>query len=98
MLTVALMILGEVDPGAVVDKLSTGTVAQVLAVIVVAQFIVIGLVVRQYLGEVAGRREDQKEHHAETVGMLTSVVQLNVKTNDAFDVLEDAIELAEKRS
>lgn len=89
----------QLDAG-VTDKLATGTVQAVLAVIVVALAGVCFYLFRAWREEVQGRREDANVHHAETVGMLTSVVKLNEKMNDGFDVLEDAIDqvLKEERA
>lgn len=82
------------------DKLSKGTVEYVLAFAVVVLLGVCAYLFKALMDAKAEQRADQKEHHGETIGMLTSVVQLNSKMNEGFDVLEQAVEqlLQERRT
>ncbi len=77
----------------VADKLANGTVAYVLAVVAVVEAAIV-----IYLFKAL--QDIQRERHAETIEVLTSVVTLNVKMTEGQDVLKDAIELftEEKRS
>lgn len=79
------LVLAQVDLG-VADKLATGTVEYVLAVIVVVEAVIVGYLFRSL-------QDVQRERHTETIEVLTAVVTLNAKMNDGLDVLKDAIEL-----